>query len=103
MCLPFIKFLTCTISYFIFVLLVVISSLMCPEQQKGRLRFSTIFPEYAAIFGNYSHLQSNHEYKYIFPTPDFYIREHDYEILDFVICIWLLGMEIFIFFVGFDF
>ena len=89
MCLPYIKFITYTISYLLFILLVVISSLIAPNDEKHRDKFSVFYPEYAEIYHKYV---ENEHLTYKFPTNDFFIRNYKPSVLDVVICVWLFGM-----------
>ena len=88
MCLPFIKFLTFTISYMGFVCMIIASSLQFESDQKHRERFSHVYPDFHENFTAYV---ENEELHYRFEAPDFYIRKNQPDYLDIAICIWLFG------------
>jgi hypothetical protein len=88
MSLPFIKFITNILSYLIFVILIVISSLKNPDNQKHRDKFSVVYHDRLDIF---KHYVENHDLTYRFQVDDFYFRKDQVFVVDIIICVWLLG------------
>lgn len=89
MCLPSIKFITFTISYIVFIIMLVASSLQFAEEEKQREKFSTFYPEY---LNNFTLYFKNENLKYKFETEDFYIRNNVFRNIDLAICVWLIGI-----------
>jgi hypothetical protein len=89
MSLPYIKFVTFTISYLFFILLILISSLQLPEKEKQTHKFSEVFHDRLDLF---EHYVENHELTYRFEVNDFHIRPHHPFVVDIIICVWLLGI-----------
>ena len=92
MSLPCIKFFTYTISYFIFLCLVLLSSLdidlNTANEKQNTIQFSVA---YSNSLDNYTDYIENTEIEYRFAPTDFFIRQHTPNYLDIAICIYLLG------------
>ena len=90
MSLPCIKFFTSTISYFIFVVTILMSSMELYEDTAGDLQqFSVV---YQNVFANYTKYVEDTSIQYRFKPTDFFIRKHEPDYLDIAICIYLLGI-----------
>lgn len=92
MSLPCIKFVSFTVSYIVFACMVVLSSLRFGENYSNLEQFSRTYPE---RFENYTNYFENPHLKYRFVVKDFFIRPNEPNILDLLICIWLLGILFF--------
>lgn len=91
MCLPCIKFITFTISYLTFIVLLVLSSLRIVQKDLDEGAFSAMYNQSYQKYLIY--MKKNLTYK--FPTNDFYIRTTQPNNVDLAICIWLLGKLLF--------
>ena len=91
MSLPCIKFFTYTISYLLFILIIIVSSLedIQTTPQADAILFSDT---YSSVFKNYKDYVDNPGIKVRFEVADFYIRDHSPNYLDIAICIYLTGM-----------
>ena len=89
MSLPFIKFYYYTISYLIFICLILISSFQNIQNIIAEEKLSIHFSEYYDDFNSYV---NNKNLTYRFPVYDFCLRKNDVpNIVDILICIMLLG------------
>lgn len=88
MCLPCIKFITFSMSYLGFMVLLIISSLRFIQLDLTDGLFSDLYP---AFKHNYENYINNHNLTYKFPIADFYIRNTKPNSIDIAICVWLLG------------
>ena len=88
MSLPYIKFITNILSYLLFIVLIVISSLKDPDNERHRDKFSVIYRDRVDIF---EHYVENHDLIYRFHVNDFYFRKDEPFVVDIIICVWLLG------------
>ncbi len=89
MSLPYIKFITNILSYLLFIVLIVISSLKDPNNEMKRDKFSVVYHDRVEIFENYV---ENHDLTYRFEVHDFFIRNEEPFVVDVIICVWLLGI-----------
>jgi hypothetical protein len=89
MSLPFIKFFYYTISYLIFIGLILTSSFQFKSNVVNDEKLSTSYHDYHEIFYEYVH---NEQLTYRFEVEDFYIRKNESpNIIDIIICVWLFG------------
>ncbi|CAF0714386.1 unnamed protein product [Brachionus calyciflorus] len=88
MSLPCIKFLTFTISYILFISMLIYNGIQFDNEEKSRLKFSQTYPEQFENFTQYFEA----DLKIKFEARDFYIRKSQPNNLDLAICIWLLGL-----------
>ena len=89
MSLPFIKFFYYTISYLIFIGLILTSSFQFKSNVINDEKLSTNYRDYHKIFYEYVH---NEQLAYRFEVEDFYIRKYESpNIIDIIICVWLFG------------
>lgn len=87
MCLPCIKFISFTVSYFTFIGLIIASTVLFRVEESEK--FSDAFH---VFYENYTKYHENHELKYRFETNNFYLRNNKPNFLDICICVWLLGI-----------
>ena len=87
MCLPFVKFFSYTISYFIFICLLIASSTQYIKDE-NLIKLSINYNQY---YFNYTNYYSNKKLTYRFQTSDMYLRSSKINIIDYIICTWLLG------------
>jgi hypothetical protein len=89
MSLPFIKFFYYTLSYLIFIGLILTSSFQFKSNVINQEKLSTNYYDYYKIFHEYVH---NENLTYRFEVDDFYIRKNESpSIIDIIICVWLFG------------
>lgn len=91
---PCVKFISHTITYMIFIILIIVSSVKFSEEQKESVKFSKLMPE--NLYNNYtSYVSLPIDYKFEF--VDFWVRNHVPSELDIAITIWIIGLYIFIY------
>jgi hypothetical protein len=83
---PLVKFTSHTVTYFVFLALLIISGLQVAHNDK--MAFSKMFPGYVDNFTAYV----NSNLTYTFPQTDFYIRSSFPSKVDLAITIWLIGL-----------
>src|SRR5689334_331159 len=90
MSLPCIRFVSFTLSYLTFIILITASSLQFAANEKyTKSRLSQSFPDqFQNYYVNYS---QRTDLAIKFPTNDFYIRHSTPLRLDIAICIFILG------------
>lgn len=89
MSLPFIKFFYYTLSYFIFLSLILVSSFQFKSNVINHEKLSDVYHENYKDFYDYVH---NENLTYRFETDDFFIRKNDSPSnIDILICVWLVG------------
>jgi hypothetical protein len=88
MCQPCVKFISHTITYIVFILLIIISSLQFAQDEKQARKFSNLYP---ALMPNFTDYVNNVYLKYRFNENDFYLRSSFPSNIDFVISIWIFG------------
>ena len=93
---PCIKFLSHTVSYAVFIIMIIVSSITFSEEQRNREKFSIKFAE---RFDNYTEYFLQADFKYKFPLIDFYMRMSRPSHLDIAISIWIIG-KIFLYFLS---
>ena len=92
------KFVSHTISYLIFIALIIVSSIQFAQEEGRRELFSndskiSIFPKNSSkIFFDYS---KNENFQIRVNFTDFHIRSGTPSTLDYVINIWIIGNSIF--------
>ncbi len=89
MSLPFIKFYYYTVSYLIFICLILTSSFQNIQNIINEEKLSINFAEYYDDFNKYT---KNINLTYRFPVHDFCLRKNDLpNLVDILICIMLVG------------
>ena len=88
--LPCIKFITFTISYIIFLVLIIATSLRLDYDFSTFIQFSKVYPDRVLNYTNYI---KNEAISIRFIPTDFYLRSDSPVTLDLVVCIWLFGMN----------
>jgi hypothetical protein len=91
------KFVSHTISYLIFIALIIVSSIQFADEERHRELFSklSVFPRNSSItFFNYS---MNQDLEIRVNFTDFHIRSGRPSTLDYVINIWIIGNIQFLF------
>jgi len=86
---PFVKFLSHTISYMIFIVLLIVSSVKFSSEQMSTKKFSDFLPE--NLFSNYTTYANRDDLEYKFEFSDFYIRMDQPSEMDIAITIWIIG------------
>ena len=89
MALPFVKFFSFTVSYLMFIGILIASSLQYENDVKFLSKLSTLYPSY---FLNYTSYYKNKKLTYRFPASDMYIRDDKPSIIDYTICVWIIGI-----------
>jgi hypothetical protein len=84
---PFIKFISHTTGYLVFIGLIIAETLRVGYDFSSK-KFSTIFPQYVGIFSNYA---SNQSLSYRFTNPDFVLRGTNMSYLEWIIFFWIMG------------
>ena len=87
--LPCIKFITFTLSYTLFIVMMVIVSLRLQQDYSTYEKFSHSYPNF---FENYTNYFENKNLSIRFGASDFFIRNTIPNSLDLVVCIWLFGI-----------
>lgn len=88
---PCIKFLSHTISYLIFILIIIISSIQFSEEQKNTIKLSEHLTEiYLKNFSTYMS-KKDLKYKLEFEDIDFSIRRDSPSVIDIFITIFIVG------------
>lgn len=90
---PCIKFVAQTISYFIFIAMIIVSSLQFAQEIKQSQNFLGL-PRYANYTNIYLNYFNNTRLKYRFPVHDFYMRSSFPNNLDIAITLWIFGLFI---------
>lgn len=88
--LPCIKFISFTISYIIFLVLIIATSLRLDYDFSTFIQFSKVYPDRVL---NYTDYIKNEAISIRFIPTDFYLRSDSPVTLDLVVCIWLFGMN----------
>ena len=85
---PCIKFLLNTVSYVIFIVLLIISSLQFAVDEKSSQRFSVLNWQF---YDNYTNYLNNENFRKKFPLEDFNVRQMTPSNIDIAISIWVIG------------
>jgi transient receptor potential cation channel subfamily C member 7 len=87
---PCVKFAAQTVSHFIFITIIIVSSLRFPQELEESQNFLSLprYANYADIYLNYF---NNTRIKYRFPVHDFYIRASFPDNFDIAITLWIFG------------
>jgi len=86
--LPCIKFITFTLSYITFLVLLIVVSLRFEYDYSAYVQFSKAYQDRVLNYTNYI---NNEDIAIRFVPTDFYIRIDMPSPLDLVVCVWLLG------------
>lgn len=78
-----------TISYSVFLIILIISSIQYALDEQYNLKLSVAYEKY---FKNYTHYINNKELTYRFPARDMYIRRDAPSYIDITVCIWIVGL-----------
>jgi len=90
--LPCIKFITFTLSYITFLVLIIATSLRLDDENSLNAQFSKLYPDRMVNYTNYI---NNNAVGIRFVPSDFYLRNDTPVSLDLVVCIWLFGINIY--------
>jgi hypothetical protein len=85
---PFVKFVAQTLSYMVFVALIIASTIEFAQIETRAERFSTQYPNFTK---NFVHYVEREDLKYKFFESDFYIREFAPSLIDVIISVWIVG------------
>jgi hypothetical protein len=85
---PCVKFLSHTVTYLAFIIMIIVSSVQFSEEQKNMMKFSKLVD---SKYDNYTNYFIRNDLKYKFEAGDFYIRRDDPSELDIAITIWIIG------------
>lgn len=88
---PCVKFLSHTVSYMAFILMIIISSIQFSEEEKATMRLHELLPNNLSV--NYSSYLAFQNIKYKFETrnENFPIRRDRPSLMDILISIWIAG------------
>lgn len=89
MTLPYVKFWSFTISYFVFLTILILSSIQFASDEHFNIKFSIVYNKY---FENYTNYIKNQELTYRFTPRDMYIRKDTPSYIDLIVCVWILGL-----------
>ena len=89
MSLPFIKFISYTISYIVFIGILVASSNQFEIDESNRVKLSILHKKY---FVNYTSYTKDKKLTYRFQASDMYLRSDTPTEIDIIICAWLIGI-----------
>lgn len=87
--MPYIKFISFTVSYLAFIVLLIISDLQYASDEDMDEKLSVIFSQYYPYYLRYI---NNTNLTYRFPATDMYIRRDMPYFIDIIICIWVFGL-----------
>ena len=86
---PCIKFITHSSAYFVFIILITVSSLQFASDVKFAAKFSDSYP---TLVENFTKYVNNDNLLYRFMQKDFYMRSTFPGNLDFVITLWIISL-----------
>ena len=87
---PFIKFISHTTSYMIFIGLIIGQILRVDFDVKKITKFSAKFPQFKQLFSAHV-FNSSIDFPYY--NKDMFVRSHELSILDYLGCFWILGFK----------
>jgi hypothetical protein len=85
---PFVKFVAQTLSYMVFVALIIASTIEFAELEADVDCFSDLYPNFTKAF---SHYVEREDLKYKFFESDFYFRPYAPSVIDLIISVWIVG------------
>ena len=85
---PCVKFVSHSLSYIVFIIIIVISSTKFADFESSTQKFSSIFPKYTSNMTDYVN-RSDLGYRYF--NNDFYLRPSAPGYLDVILTIWIVG------------
>ena len=88
--LPFVKFFSFTMSYLVFIGILIQSSLQFETDEKNQFKLSALYPNYFVYYTSY---YNNQMLTYRFPASDMYMRNEMPSQIDYIICVWLIGTQ----------
>ena len=86
---PFIKFISHTTTYLVFICLIIVKTQRVDFRQPDR--FSAKFPENTEAFANYV---SNTSFKFRYYNDDFSFRTTKVSYIDYLCCFWIFGKSL---------
>ena len=89
--LPYIKFLSFSVSYLAFIVILIASDFQYAAVESESEKLSVSFSQY---YENYVSYAENKNLTYRFPATDMYFRRDMPHYIDIVICIWVFGLNL---------